>query len=277
MLLVFVGGCCVDVVEPGWFTPPAQKTLLFTPANFGLDYEPFETVAPAGYTIHGWFTPADGASLTVLINHGAIYNREAYISHYSLIHDLGYNVVICDYRGFGESPGAASLDTLIPDADAVLAYVRSRPEPATDRIVLYGISLGTWPTVVQASQAPEGVIGIVLDGSFERESAPATSYPGIGVIPTPDVIESLYAAYPELDLALRVTQVHLPKLFIHSPQDTITPLIGAERLFELAPEPKQWCEVYGGHMLSCVLDPDYAACVAAFLDELAVVDAASGE
>lgn len=272
-----ITGCYTEPIEPGWFTPPAQKSLLLKPADFGLECESIQIDAPAGYTIYGWFIPAAGAPATVLINHGSGFNRGAYISHCSLLHNLGYNVVVYDYRGFGESPGAASLATLIPDADAVLAWIGTRPESGARRIVLFGISLGTLPTIAQAAQTPAGVVGVVLDGSFERDSLPLSSYAAIGVLPLPEVIDAVYAAYPELDPSQYVGQVTLPKLFLQSPQDGITPLAGAERLFELAPEPKQFCEVFGGHVLSWALDPGYAECLSAFLDQVARDGATDGE
>lgn len=267
-VLLLVGGCAVEPIEPGWFTPPAQKPILFPPSAIDLTYESVEFDVPDGRTLYGWFIPADSAPATVLINHGAVVNRSALFYHYRMIHDLGYNVLVYDYQGFGESPGFASLDTLVPDADAALNYLLSRSEPATDRIVLFGISLGTLPTLVQAARTPAGVIGVILDGSFEIESLPPTSYSAIGVVPFPEVLNRLYETYPELEPTQYVGHISLPKLFIQSPQDVTTPLVGAERLYELAPEPKQWCEVFGGHVLSSVLDADYADCVTVFLEDL---------
>lgn len=261
-----ISGCYTEPIEPGWFAPPAQKPLLLTPADLGLDYETIEITAPTGHTIYGWFVPAPGAPATVLINHGSVFNRGAYFWHYSLLHNLGYNVVVYDYQGFGESPGAASLATLIPDADAVLAYLQTRPEPVAGRIVLFGISLGTLPTLAQAAQRPPGVVGVIVDGSFDGYSLPLTSYLTVGVIPFPEVLPRVYAAYPELEPTQYVGIITLPKLFLQSPQDIVTPLAGARRLFELAPEPKQFSEVFGGHVLSSVLDWGYAECVATFLD-----------
>jgi uncharacterized protein len=272
-----ISGCYTVPIEPGWFTPPAEKLVLLTPANVGLKYQRIEVAAPAGYTIHGWYIPAEGAPATVLINHGAIFNRSAYLPHCVLLHKAGYNVVVYDYRGFGESPGPASLGTLIPDADAVLAYLQDRPDISTGRIVLFGISLGTVPTLALAAQAPAGVVGVVLDGSFERDSVPSSSYPAIGVLAYAVVIAELYIQYADLDSTQYIGQVTLPKLFIQSPQDTTTPIVGAQRLFELAPEPKEFCEVFGGHTLSSVLDPGYGECLATFLDSVALDGAADGK
>jgi len=255
-------------VLDGLFPPLAQKLILFPPSALGLAYEPIEINVPTGNTIYGWFIPADNASATVLINHGVLFNRSILFYYYMLLHDLDYNVMVYDYQGFGESLAPASLDTLLPDANAALEHLRSRSDVGTDRIVLFGISLGTLPTLAQAARAPEGVVGVILHGSFVPELLPPWSFPLVGVIPLPEVIERVATEYAELDPYRHSEQITLPKLFIQSPQDLITPLVGAERLFDLAAEPKQLVEVFGGHSLPPILDPDYAEHLGVFLAQV---------
>lgn len=263
-----LGGCYTEEIEPGWYTPPAQKPMILKPSDVGLDYEEFECTSPAGYTLYGWFMPADNAPATILIHHGALGNRSAVPSYYTMLHELGYHVAVYDYKGFGESTGAANLGTLIPDADAALAYLAGRPEPGARRIILYGISLGTLPTIAQAADPPAGVIAMVVDGSFDAESLPAWSAALVGILPFPEVIEKVVIAYPELDPRQYIGRITIPKLFLHSLEDTTTLIVGAARLYEAAPQPKQFCEVFGGHILSSVLDPTYKDCVAAFLKDV---------
>lgn len=267
--VLLVNGCAVEPIEPGWFSLPAQKPIPFSPSVVGLAYEPIEFDGPSGHTIYGWFIPADDAPATVLINHGALFNRSALFSYYLALHDLGYNVMVYDYQGFGESPGFASLSTLLPDADAALDHLKSRSEPGTDRIILFGVSLGTLSTLAQAARAPDGVVGMILDGSFVPESLPPWSFVLVGVIPLPEVIERVAAECAELAPYRYIGQITLPKLFIQSPQDVVTPFFGADRLYELAPEPKQLVEVFGGHILPSILDPHYAEYLQRFLAQVA--------
>lgn len=274
--IVLSNGCAVEPIEEGWFTPPAQKPILFPPSAAGLAYEPIEIDAPAGHTIYGWFIPADDAPATVLINHGAVFNRSALFPYYAVLHDLGYNVMLYDYQGFGESPGSASLGTLLPDADAALEHLQSRSEHGTDRIVLFGLSLGTLPTLAQAARTPNGIVGIILHGAFVSESIPPWSFPLVGVIPLPEVLERVAAEHAELDPYRYIEQITLPKLFIQSPQDLITPLIGTQRLYKLASEPKLLVEVFGGHILPPILDPQYAEHLCSFLTSVARGESADG-
>jgi pimeloyl-ACP methyl ester carboxylesterase len=266
--VLLVNSCAVEPIEEGWFTLPAQQSIVLAPSQFGLAYESVEINDSAGYTIYGWFIPADNAPATVLISHGALFNRSLLPPYYLLLHDLGYNVMVYDYQGFGDSPGLADLGTLIPDADAALQYVQGMSEPGTERIVLFGVSLGTLPTLAQAARSPDRVVAIVFEGSFVPESLPPWALPLVGVIPLPEVVEKVAAEYPELDPYNYIEHITLPKLFIHSPQDLVTPLFGAKQLYELAPEPKQFVEVSGGHGLPLILDPTYAEHLQTLLDRV---------
>jgi pimeloyl-ACP methyl ester carboxylesterase len=257
-------GCATEPVGDGLFAPPTQNLVLFSPEAFGLSYEAVELPvdAPSPHVASGWFIPATAAQGTVLLHHGAISNRSAYFDSYTLLHNLGWNVFVYDYHGFGESRKPPSLESLVPDADAALSYLRQRTGDAGQPIVLFGISLGTLPALAQAARTPDGVAGVILEGSFVFDLLPPKSFLLIGIVPLPRVLDRLPQ---ELDPYRNVGQITLPKLFLQSPQDLTTPIEGARRLFELASEPKQFVEVFGGHTLAAVLDPEYPAHLNEFL------------
>ncbi|MCG3128243.1 MAG: hypothetical protein CHACPFDD_03120 [Phycisphaerae bacterium] len=264
---LLVVGCGPETVLDGLFPPPAQNTILFTPDVLGLTFEHVELQvdSPAPHNVYAWFIPAEGAPGTVLIHHGSLFNRSALFDYYMLLHELGWNVFVYDYQGFGESRELPGLESLLPDSDVALAYVQQRPGGAGRPIVLFGISVGTLPTLAQAARNPEGVVGVILQGSFVPDLLPRKSFLLAGVVPLPEVIARLPQ---ELDPYGNIGLITLPKLFLQSPQDLTTPIEGAHRLFELASEPKRFVEIFGGHALPPVLDPRYRQHVADFLDEV---------
>lgn len=267
LTLAMLAGCATEPFGDGLFSPPAQNVVLFAPDAFALAYQTIELPVdrPAPHVVTGWFIPASAARGTVLLNHGSLFNRSLYFDYYTLLHDLGWNVFVYDYQGFGESRDLPSLESLVPDADAALFYVQNRVADAGRPIVLFGISLGTLPTLTHAARNPDGVAGVVLQGSFVPDLLPPKSYLLAGILPLPEVI----ARRPqELDPYQNIEQITLPKLFLQSPQDLTTPIEGARRLFELAIEPKKFLEITGGHALAPVLDPDYPGYLLSFLDEV---------
>ncbi|MFH1419263.1 MAG: alpha/beta fold hydrolase, partial [Planctomycetota bacterium] len=260
LLLLVAGGCAPG--QDGRFPPPTINAL-FPPSMFGVAvYEDVTFTTSQGHIVHGWFMPVENSQGTVLINHGAVSNRSGLFGHYTLLMQLGYNVFVYDYQGFGESYTQPSLDTILPDANAALAYLQQRTDPGTDRIVLYGVSLGTLPTIAQAVESPDNVVGIVLEGSFVPEFLPPWSMLLIGIAPWANAIANLPA---ELEPRQHVRDITLPKMFIQSQADTVTPFSGAELLFELAAEPKQFVETSGLHAAAWQDVPAFPDTLGAFL------------
>lgn len=253
------------IVDGGIFPLPAVHTLLPLPSLLGLRYEDVRLTTTDGQQVYGWYIPCEGARATVLVHHGAVSNRSTGASHYLLFHELGCAVFAYDYQGFGESWRLASLDTILPDADAALAYVQQRARDDGLPVVVYGASLGTLPTFVQASRGPAGVAGIIVEGSCVPQALPSWAFYLVGIVPSP---EAALRIPQELDPETQVAQVALPKLFVQSRGDSVMVFAGAERLYHAAPEPKELYETTGEHLLAVLVDPNYRAVIAAYLDRL---------
>ena len=147
--------------------------------------------------------------------------------------------------------------------------MQQRDTPGTDRIILFGLSLGTLPAIAQAGSSPDQVVGVILEGSFLPHSIPPLSMLLVGVVPWANVVDS---APPELDPSQYIGDITIPTLFLHSREDVVTPFDGARQLYEMATEPKQFIEVAGQHIMAVHQDPTYADTLETFLDALTVTD-----
>ncbi len=239
MLFIFACASC-GIVGMGRFPPPTVTALSPIPSQIGIPYESLVIETHTDNVVHAWFIPADAAKGTVLLHHGAVENRSASSPHYVLLHELGYNVLVYDYQGFGESYNAPNLDTILTDADAALAYLQRRETPGTDRIILFGLSMGTLPAIAQASASPDQVVGVILEGSFLPDFLPPLSLLLVGLLPWANVVDS---TPPELNPNQYMSDIAIPTLFLHSRRDVVTPFDGATRLYDLATQPKQFIEV----------------------------------
>lgn len=70
----------------------------------------------------------------------------------SLAYRFNVNIICYDYSGYGVSSGQRLEENLYADADAVLNELVKRFNVSLDRIVLYGQSIGTAPTVELATK-----------------------------------------------------------------------------------------------------------------------------
>lgn len=259
-------GCETGVVDSDVPLMPVARYVFPTPDLVGLTYENIELEASNGETIYAWFIPKENARATVLINHGAVFSRSWPLPQIVMFHDLGCHVMIADYQGFGESTGVATIGTVLGDANTSLTYVRSCGREGTDRIVLYGVSMGTMPAMAQAADALPDIVGLMIEGTVELESLTDLGYEFMGIRPSAGASSFIPA---ELDPLLTAPRIVTPTLFLQSAEDAITPFAGAERLFNHCPGPKRLITLVGIHGLGVFMDPGYADFVSDFLDEVA--------
>ena len=213
------------------------RELEATPGDVGLAYEDVALQTRDDVRLHAWFIPVERPRATVLFCHGNAGNISHRLDSIRLLHSLGLQVLIFDYRGYGRSEGAASEKGSYRDVDAAWRYlvdVRGLPE---DRIILFGRSLGAAVAADLASRTRPAAV--IMESAF-------TSVPDMaaGIYPwLPVRLLSRYR-YDNLD---KITQISAPLLLVHSRQDEIIPFAHGERLFERAREPKQFLEINGGH------------------------------
>ena len=82
--------------------------------------------------------------------------------------DLGCNVLMLQYRGYGLSTGTPNEKGLMIDAQTGLDYIRKRAELRNTRIVLYGQSLGGAVSIALAARnLKQGdIAGMILENTF---------------------------------------------------------------------------------------------------------------
>ena len=222
-----------------------QRSLMYfpdrartPPAAAGLPQAEEVTLTSAdGESLIAWYIPPKDSKPLVIYFHGnggALYLRA---DRYRWLTADGVGLLGLSYRGYGGSTGKPSEDGLILDATAAYDFATTR-YPAR-HIVLWGESLGTAVAIALAAEREVG--GLILD-------APFTSIADVGA-----------AAYPFAPVRWfirdafhsdeRVVRVKAPLLVLHGERDSIVPLRFGERLFALAPEPKQMVRFpQGGHV-----------------------------
>ncbi|MBK1704975.1 hypothetical protein CKO40_10595 [Halochromatium glycolicum] len=256
--------------------------LHATPADWGLDYEDVRFVTEEGVGLHGWLiraptrAPAKRSSRpntvqpntvqpstvrpsTVLLLHGNAGNISHRRDSVTILTDLGLDVFIIDYRGYGQSEGSPSEQGLYADAAAAWRWLTETRNIEPQQIVVFGRSLGGAVAVQLAAQT--GPAALIVESSFDRlQSLADVHYPLLArVIP-------LRYRFPAVE---QIAAVRCPVLVLHSPDDRIVPYALGQRLYEAAPEPKLFVELRGGHNEGFLQSqPAYQQSLDAFLDGL---------
>ncbi len=235
------------------------RALVATPAQIDLIYEDVWLQTEDEVTLHAWWLPRAHACGTVLFFHGNAGNISHRLDTLRIFAELNLNVLILDYRGYGQSQGRPSEQGTYLDAQAAWRYLTEvRQIPAVD-ILLFGRSLGA--AVAAWLAARTDVSGLVLESGFSSLSDLAAQlYP---FVPVRELLRFNY------DSRAQLAKVSSAVLIIHSRDDEIIPFSHGQALYEAAGAERKFVELRGSHNEGFLLSRDaYLVAWRAFLDEL---------
>lgn len=209
-----------------------------TPASQGLARtEVVSFTTDDGVVLLGWFVPAASTPprFTVIVFNGNAGNRAMRAPVAMEFARRGVSTLLFDYRGFGDSKGRPSEEGLARDARAARAYLTTRADVDSSRIVYFGESLGAAVALRLATETPP--LALVLRSPF-------TSLTDIGrfhyqYLPVRSLLRD---RYPSLD---RAKQLSSPVLVIAGTHDRIIPVAHSKHLYDAIPTQKHLLEIAG--------------------------------
>ena len=234
------------------------KEILIYPSSAGMSFKDIYITAQDNVRINGWFISNPKAKYTLLFFHGNAGNIGDRIDKLQLLYQVGLNIFIIDYRGFGRSQGSPSESGFYRDALAAYDYLLNTINVKPEQIVLYGESLGTAIAVDLGFNRE--VKALILEGAFScgRDMA-VKIYPFL-----PRFIFS-----NSFDSLTKIKEINAPKLFIHSRNDEIVPFNLAKKLYNHARGPKEFLEIEGDHNNAFLSSRRlYVSSIRAFIEKL---------
>jgi fermentation-respiration switch protein FrsA (DUF1100 family) len=244
-----------------YFPNVPGRTLTATPAEIGLDFEEVRIATADRIELHGWYVAAGADAPVVLFCHGNAGNISHRLDWLQILHDMGLNVFLFDYRGYGRSSGTPNERGTYLDAQAAWDYLTQTKRHAPKRIVVFGESLGGPIAAHLARDVSPGAL--ILASTFSS---------------APDLASGFYWFLPVRLLARfhyptaeYVARVHAPTLVLHSRTDEIVPFSHAEAIFRRANQPKELLEIRGDHNSALLVSrQQIAAGVQRFLEAMLV-------
>jgi pimeloyl-ACP methyl ester carboxylesterase len=209
-----------------------DRTLHAAPADYPFPVHDVGIAIPGKprQTLHGWWIPAaNPGAKVVLYLHGNDGNISTSMDGIAPLRELGYSVLMIDYRGYGASGGGFPSEAgVYQDAQSAWDYlVHERGINPAD-LFIYGHSLGGAIAIELALRHPEAA-GLVVESSF-------TSIYDMAVLEAP------YALLPvkplltqRFDSIAKVGQLRLPVLYIHGTADEIVPFEMGKALYNATP------------------------------------------
>ncbi len=211
--------------------------------------------------IHGWFFAVDQNAPTLFYIHG---NSDTIVKRLPVIKGyigLGLNVFIYDPHGFGKSQGGGNRFNFVSDAFAAYHYLTERMRLRPRTIIVLGQSLGGVPALRLANK--EMVGGLILEGTFTSIRQMARDmYPSLPI---------WLLASSDYDNEREVRRLKTPVLIINGSADLVIAPYHSQRLFDLAPEPRDYVRIDGaGHTTMFEIAPEtYYGAIARFIQRTA--------
>lgn len=214
-----------------------DKNLIANPGFYGYKYENVNFNTSDTVSLHGWYIPADSARYTLLFCHGNAGNISHRLESIKQFHELGLNIFIFDYRGYGESEGSISEKGTYLDSQAAWNYLLEEKNIDSKSIIIFGRSLGA--AVACDLAVKKQPIALIMESPF---------------ISVPDLAVQIYWFLPvrwlsrfEYNNLEKIQKLNCPIWIIHSKQDEIIPFSHGHKLFENAKPPKKFLEIQGAH------------------------------
>lgn len=189
--------------------------------RFDVPHEEFDLATAEGGRINALHFTADDPLGTIVYYHGNAGNLQRWGQIVSEFVNLGFNVLVMDYRGYGKSRGRRTEELLLDDARRFYRHAVEYFEYKEEEIVVYGRSLGSsFATYVASKENPSR---LVLETPFYNLVDVAKSR-----FPILPVERILNYAFPSNRF---IRDVQCPITIYHGTSDRVVPHTSGYKLF----------------------------------------------
>lgn len=239
-----------------------SPVLQTTPDRMGMAFEELRIPVAGGGELYAWWIPSGKADApTVMYLHGNFGNIGHNLDHTKRLHDMGYNVLVPDYRGYGKSSNGQPTEARVyEDAEAAWQYLLRERGVPPQRAFIYGHSLGGAIAIDLAVRHPEAA-GLIAESTF-------TSMQAMGELKY-DYLPVGLLLNQRFEALQKISGLKLPVLLIHGTWDERVPVAMAKQLYDAAPQPKKLLLIEGGeHSNSGMIGwVEYRDAVSAFVKQ----------
>jgi fermentation-respiration switch protein FrsA (DUF1100 family) len=233
----------------------AEK-LIFVPQVPGYVHLPDELriASGNGETINAVFLENPNAPFTILFSHGNAEDLGNVVPFMRQFHELGYSVLMYDYRGYGTSEGKPSVRKTYQDIDAAYRWLVEEKQIDPKTIIAQGRSVGGGPAAWLAAHREVG--GLVLESTFVSTFRVKTRWP---LLP-----------WDKFDNLRHIKKTTCPVLVMHGRNDEVIPFWHGEKLYDAAPGEKMnlWIDGASHNDYAYVAGTDYIAAFQTFAGRL---------
>ena len=256
---------------------PIKNVQNENPSNYNLKYENVTFNSIDHLSIKGWLIKSQKPKGTIVMAHGYNGNR-GILDIAKFLNDGGYNVVMFDFRGHGESEGNYISMGYYESKDVLgaIQYLKQRKDIDMNKIYGLGQSMASAALIFAEEQKPS-FKGLILESTYtDLYQDTARRFKRVYGFPKFPFATSL-TFFGGLSLGVNgfsisplksIQYINKPILLIHDSFDDGVFIEDAQLLYDAANQPKElWVVEYAKHSSAYDSQPDeYKKKILAFLN-----------
>lgn len=230
------------------------------------NYEDFYITSKDGLKLHNYLLRNDSTEKWIIAVHGYTSEGKLMAPYARKFFDMGYNVILPDLRGHGQSEGdyiGMGWDERFDIIDLIQYIIEDNKN---SKIVLFGVSMGASTVMnVSGEELPSNVKAIIEDcgytsawDEFSYQLKELFGLPAYPMMHTASLIGKIRAGYwlGDASALSQIKKSKTPMLFIHGDADTFVPSHMVDELYSAATVEKEKLIIPdAGHAKSKDVDP----------------------
>lgn len=249
----------------------------FTEAYYeGLPKEDFYISSDQGYKLHGIWIAKGGSRKSVVLVHGYGFSLFGSMKYVPIFRRLGFNVLVYDHRYHGLSGGSNTTFGALEKEDLkqMIGWVKDKVGPKS-LVGTHGESLGGATALMEG--ADDSLVDFIISDCAYARMDIELAYrlkveyrlPAFPVIYIASVLNRFITGYffDQVSPMASAMSIQVPTMLIHGTNDTYTPSVQGDMIYDCLTCPKTFYKVQGaGHAKSLNQDPEkYGEEIEAFL------------
>lgn len=205
-----------------WAYFGSDRLMFLPPPASYQDKKPFiKLTNPQGRQISAVYLTYPQAKYTILYSHGNAEDLGEILPRLYQLQDIGVNIFAYDYQGYGTSQGKPSEKNAYQDINTAYEYLAQELKIKPDKIIVYGRSIGSGPSVDLAMGQPVG--GLIIESGFTTAFRVVTKIP-------------LYP-FDKFTNIYKIPKISVPVLVLHGDADFVIPFAHGQALFHAVTHP----------------------------------------
>jgi len=253
----------------------------YTPTKYGFDFEEITIPAKNNKNLYGWWIPAKNPNSenkpTIILVHGWSRNVDRTMSYIKKLHPGGFNLLAFDSRCHGKSDDDkfSSMVKFMEDIRAAIDYSEQLPNVDTNRIGVFGLSIGGAASIYAAS-IDNRIKSVVTIGAFshpkkvmglEFKKRKIPQFPFVWFI-FKYMEFRIGAKFDDIAPSNNIAKTNADIFLIHGIDDSTAPVLQADELYNAGnPDKVKLWKVEGKGHSDCNHHPEFWYNVLSFYED----------